>query len=321
MAQFTIALDAEGKKVNIDDAPRRGKYTCINCGAQMMAKKGQMREWHFGHHSITEECNHDSWLHKNIVDLLIARLESARPLIVECPNTSFDLSNNVSFAREKEFEGFFPDILIKNVNEAIFVEIRVTSPCSSEKIASGYKIIEIITSDSRVLDELSSGNIHANAKYYKLEFHNFDDVVKKDETETSRHNTPDILSEESERNISFPPGKKIDMYYGNVLPGKRPVQSKTEIIHCPQREPFNGKHASFFILHSDRTCDVVGRCEFCESDLLVLGINTIADFAMNIGKSYAWRKGLLSMETLTEYEQHIDMPAVIQSFNIVEFKR
>jgi hypothetical protein len=111
------------------------------------------------------------------------------------------------------------------------------------------------------------------------------------------------------------------MYHGNVLPEKRPVQSKTEIIHCPQREPFNGKHANFFILHSDRTCDVVGRCEFCESDLLVLGINTIADFAMNIGKSYAWRKGLLSIEALTEYEQHIDMPAVVQSFNIVEFKR
>jgi hypothetical protein len=65
----------------------------------------------------------------------------------------------------------------------------------------------------------------------------------------------------------------------------------------------------------------VGRCEFCQSNLLVLGINTIADFAMNIGKSYAWRKGLLSIEMLTEYEQHIDMPAVIQSFNIVEFKR
>ena len=321
MAQFTIALDAEGKKINIDDAPRRGKYTCINCGAQMMAKKGQMREWHFGHHSITEECNHDSWLHKNIIDLFVARLESGKPLIVECPNNSLDLSNNVSFAREKEFEGFFPDILIKNINEAVFVEIRVTSPCSSEKIASGYKIIEIITSDSRVLDELSSGNIHAKAEYYKLEFHNFDDVVNKDEAETFLRNTPDILSDESERNISFPSSPKIDMCRDDILSGNRPVQSKTEIIHCPQREPFDGKHASFFILHSDGTCDVVGRCEFCESDLLVLGINTIDDFAMNIGKSYAWRKGLLSKEALTEYEQHIDMPAVIQSFNIVEFKR
>ena len=39
---------------------------------------------------------------------------------------------------------------------------------------------------------------------YKLEFHNFDDVVNKDEAETFRRNTPDILSDESERNISFP---------------------------------------------------------------------------------------------------------------------
>ena len=51
-------------------------------------------------------------------------------------------------------------------------------------------------------------DIHAKAEYYKLEFHNFDGVVNKDEAEILRRNTPDILSEESERNISFPSGKK-----------------------------------------------------------------------------------------------------------------
>ena len=51
----------------------------------------------------------------------------------------------------------------------------------------------------------------------------------------------------------------------------------------------------------------------------MLGINTIPDFVLNIGKSYAWRKGILNKDVLTEYETHIDLPAVIQSFKVTEF--
>lgn len=110
------------------------------------------------------------------------------------------------------------------------------------------------------------------------------------------------------------------MGYGSEL--SREVlkkQFKSENVpFCPQVSAFNGKHASFFVLHNDGTFEVKGNSEFCSTDLLVLGIDTFPDFALNIGKSYAWRKGLLSLEDLTNYEQHIDLEAVIKSFHIVE---
>ena len=31
MALWTIALDKDGKRVNIENAPKGEKYTCINC--------------------------------------------------------------------------------------------------------------------------------------------------------------------------------------------------------------------------------------------------------------------------------------------------
>ena len=49
MAEWTVALDKEGKRINIGDAPGHEKYTCINCGGQMMARKGEEREYHFAH--------------------------------------------------------------------------------------------------------------------------------------------------------------------------------------------------------------------------------------------------------------------------------
>ncbi len=324
MALFTIALDSDGRKINIENAQRRGKYTCINCGESMMAKKGQQREWHFSHHSVTEQCNHDTWLHRNILDLLIARLEQSESIVVDCQSIQVDLTDNLGFEREKKYDELFPDILVKRNDDVLFVEICVTSPCSKEKVASGHKIIELFTSDSRVLDELSNGNIHTHAKYYNLVLHNFEPLNHEELPSDSNINIPDILSDESGRSIGGhsentnhdkPPRNGI-----SLEPEATTSIPQYEVPHCPQKTPFSGNHASFFILHADRSYEIKGNCNFCSSDLLVLGINTIADFAINIGKSYAWRKGLLDKEVLTEYEQHIDMPAVIQSFNIVEFK-
>lgn len=311
MALFTIALDIDGKKINIDDAQPHGKYFCINCGEQMMARKGQQNEWHFSHYSVTAECNFDHWLHNRIIDLFVTRLNRSESFIVEYSTESIDLSDNISFTREKGFNGLVPDVLIQKTNDVIFVEICVTSPCSEEKIAAGYKIIEILTSDPRVLDELNSGNIHANAKYYDLKFHNFGVVLSKDESESAslRPNSPDILSDESERKIGY--SNKSDIYHDGSLP---------EVTAASQGSLHAGFPASFFVLHSDGGYEIKSRCEYGESDLLVLGINTFADFAINIGKSYAWRKGLMTADQLTEYERHIDMPAVIKSFNIVEYK-
>ena len=319
MADFTVALNNEGQKVNIEHAQRRGKYTCINCGEQMMAKKGQQREWHFAHHTVTEHCNHDTWLHKNIIDLLISRLSESEQLIVEHPNANINLSDNVSFLREKAYDGFVPDILVELSSEVVFVEICVTNQCSKEKIASGHKIIEIVTSDSRVLEELNSGNICSKAQYYELKFYNFGVQSNKEVIEKLPRDIPDVLSAESDRKGSSPYGKshKLQQSALQFVPAPR---LQPEYYGYQKEEGFNGRHACFFVLHSDGTYEVKGVCAISQPDILVLGINTVADFAINIGKAYAWRKGLMDIASLTEYEQHIDLTAAIQSFHIVEFK-
>lgn len=307
MALWTVALDKDGKQINIENAPRREKYTCINCGESMMAIKGKERELHFRHHVVTEQCNHDYWLHKNLLSLFIERLGNNDPIVVKGPQEDIDLLNNDSFDKETKFENWVPDILIRKGDDVLFLEICVTSPCSTDKISSGYRIIEIFTTDTRAIEELSSGPILREGKYYKVEFHNFMEFADDNLSEDVHTHVPDIVSDESDRRV------------GSGIRKEDKRQVIPEPTFVPSTRIFNGSHACYFVVHADRTFEVKTYREIIPTDVLVLGINTIPDFALNIGKSYAWRKGILSKEVLTEYETHIDMPAVILSFNVTEF--
>lgn len=267
MAQFTIALDKDGKTINIDNATKHTMYKCINCGEPMIVRKGEVREHHFAHYQDTQQCNHDDWLHKRIIDVLIKRLENSEHLTICTPNGEMDMSDNISFCREMQYETWIPDILIKKTEEVIFIEVCVTHPCSKDKINSGYKIIEIKAEDARAIEELEYETIHSSGKYYKLIFHNF--------------------------------------HTDNFIPAPVSV---------------NGTHANYFILHADGNYEITQHKKFSDTDLLILGINTVANFAINIGKAYAWRKGFIGNYALTNYEIHIDMQAVIQTFNVSEYK-
>lgn len=310
MALWTVALDSEGKRINIEEAVRHQTYSCVNCGEPMRARKGREREHHFSHGSVTQQCDHDGWLHKEIISLLMSRLLGKESLFVDTPDGELDLSDNQSCVREKKYDNWTPDILIERAGEVVFVEVCVTSPCSREKIDSGYKIVEIITSDARAIDELKTGKINTEGQFYKLKFYNFNLQKLDVNPKPLFSQIPDIVSDESERKVGY--GSELSR---EVL--KKQFKSEN-VPFCPQVSAFNGKHASFFVLHNDGTFEVKGNSEFCSTDLLVLGIDTFPDFALNIGKSYAWRKGLLSLEDLTNYEQHIDLEAVIKSFHIVE---
>lgn len=311
MAEFTIAFDSLGNIINIENAKHGEKYTCINCSEQMMAKKGDVREWHFSHHNNTAQCHHDGWLHKEVLSLIISRIEKSNTFKIDTPDGELDLCNNIEYTREKEYEGFTPDILIKTNGDVIFFEVCVTHACSKEKIASGIKIIEIQTSNDKVLEELLDGNIHSHAEYYKLKFYNFDQAEVKAIRE-NQVNIPDIITPETERKI------------GNGRAGMKNGEDGVEMIKGNSFPDFscgnasNARYPSFFILHSDGTYEATGYDASCSTDILVLSINTVPDFALNIGKSYAWRKGLLPKEKLTKYEQHIDIAYVAKSFGIVE---
>ncbi|MBR5198625.1 MAG: hypothetical protein IKW20_02200 [Bacteroidales bacterium] len=312
MALWTVALDSEGQRINIDKAQRGKKYTCINCGEAMMAKRGRERDHHFSHYSFTEQCDHDGWLHKEILSVLMLRLAQDELVLVDTPDGSLDLADNLSYSKEKKYENWVPDVLIKKAAEILFVEVCVTSPCSEDKINSGHKIIEIVTEDARSIDELRTGEIHTKAKYYTLRYYNFESQKRVANPEEKQTNTPDIISIEDERQVSVGGNPSNE--------GKRKLD-EVNIPYCPQLSSFNGKHASFFILHENGLYEVKQSAEFCSSDILVMGINTLPDFALNIGKAYAWKKGLLSVDALTVYEQKIDIPTVVTSFSIVELSK
>ena len=295
MAQFTIALDSAGNKINIMNAPEHEKYTCINCKLPMKARKGDIREWHFSHHNDSPKCNHDSWLHKSLLNALTERLDNSDPMVIESPEGNINLTH-ISYEREHKFENCIPDILIKREKEVLFIEVCVTSPCSKDKIDSGNKIIEIYTCKDEAIEELSSGPINSNAQYYELKFYNFTTKEKEEIFTDAPTDIPDILSDELKVNrIAEQERQKLD--------------SKTvkEEHHC------------YFIVHSDKSYELKDFLVFTTNDLLVLGINTVKDFAINIGKSYAWRKGLIDRCLLSNYEIHIDMQAVIKAFNVTEY--
>ena len=58
-----FALDGDGQRISIEDVPQdisqRGTYTCPLCGAQLIARKGSVREHHFAHAPGERQC--DSW--------------------------------------------------------------------------------------------------------------------------------------------------------------------------------------------------------------------------------------------------------------------
>ena len=320
MAKWTVALNKKGEKVNIGDAERRETYTCINCGERMVPRRGEQNTWHFAHQTITEQCDHDGWLHKEILFLLTSKLERKDTLTVDYDGSHINLTDNILFKREKEYNGIFPDILIQTDDNIYLLEVCVTNRCSKEKIELGYKIIEIFTENAQILDELASGHIHSKGKHYTLAFHNFTESTTACKIQEQPTNIPEIISPESERqsgasNVShqIKPQKTETLSTTNEGTAQKPK-------HIYNFQKNNIKHESFFVLHSDRTFEIKYTNEYDESDLLVLQINTVHDFALNIGKSIAWKKGLIHSDSLTEYERHIDIQAVIIAFNITEIK-
>ena len=79
------------------------------------------------------------------------------------------------------------------------------------------------------------------------------------------------------------------------------------------------KRNCYFVMHRDKTYQVSNNITIRHDDLMVLGVDVTNDFAMNIGKAYACRKGLLSRDKLSEYELHIDIQAIIEYFNLIEY--
>lgn len=195
------ALNPDRKLVYIKDAQRNVKFTCVNCGREMIAKQGKIREWHFAHKTLSENCSHESYLHSlakiKIHDwfcntdnfILSLNTEYRCSQVGEC--IWFD-KENPSYCKsyapykydlkkfydscdiERTYDDFRADLFVydnKYKYSPVFIEICVNHPCSKEKINSGIRIIEIVIKSEEEIESIISSTI--NERDDRIRLYNF----------------------------------------------------------------------------------------------------------------------------------------------------
>ncbi|WP_162508158.1 competence protein CoiA family protein [Alistipes onderdonkii] len=183
------ALNPEGELVWIKDARRNDKFTCVSCGGEMIVKQGKVREWHFAHKTLSENCSHESYLHSlakiKIHDWFYRADQFMLGLNTEfkCSHIDsciwFDIGNPSYCIQEKlhiidlkkyynscdierTYNSFRADLFVYNnqfSKSPIFIEICVNHPCSEEKINSGIRIIEIVIKSEEEIESIISSTI------------------------------------------------------------------------------------------------------------------------------------------------------------------
>lgn len=180
-----FALDASDNIVDIKNVDNNQRYFCPHCHGEMIAKRGDIRQWHFAHK--TDKCSYDKYLH-SIAEIMIMNWFNKKETIIlsmdnfeKCnkydscifydasncegtKRTQFDLKKYYSKCiLEHRYEGFIADLYCEcNTNPAspIFIEIFVTHECSQEKKNSNIRIIELfIQSEEDILDIVNSSNL------------------------------------------------------------------------------------------------------------------------------------------------------------------
>ena len=77
MSTLTLALDATGHLVSALTAPKRAKYTCLECGGSLHVKRGAQRAAHFAHdHEDPAGCTGESVTHLAAKRLLRQQLQT-----------------------------------------------------------------------------------------------------------------------------------------------------------------------------------------------------------------------------------------------------
>lgn len=177
------ALDENSNLVHIKSAQKGERFTCLNCGEEMVAKQGSQRKWHFAHKHLTPNCSYESYLHKLAKHKIKEWFDSSPEINLvipskkvcpkikdchffdsqneyECIEDSFELFNIKTYydtcSVECGCQDFVADLLLSNSTkevEPITLEIFVSHKCSPEKIKSGLRIVEIqITSEDDIVN-------------------------------------------------------------------------------------------------------------------------------------------------------------------------
>lgn len=77
------AVDSEGKSILIEDAKRGLEYSCPDCEAPMVPKKGEIISWHFAHKGVTDGhnsgCSGEGPAHHRVKTFLADALKNMLP--------------------------------------------------------------------------------------------------------------------------------------------------------------------------------------------------------------------------------------------------
>lgn len=187
------ALDQTNNIVDIKNAINYNKYFCPCCKSEMILKCGQIRQWHFAHK--TAKCSYDKYLH-SLAQIMISDWFNNNEhifLTLNCKNQcyqhkkcniynedicSINIQKQYDLKKyydkcflEYKYNNFIADIYCEHKSNPIFIEIYVTHKCSSEKIESGIRIIEIqIKSEEDIAHIISSSMLteNQNVKLYNF---------------------------------------------------------------------------------------------------------------------------------------------------------
>lgn len=191
--KYQYAYDENNNLVSIrsltKETSKQHNFKCLGCKNELRARAiGSVKVTpHFYH---MKECNYETYLHRLGKELIERKFNQNNFTIkykVEksCSTMNCVLRNEQCFnisdtnevnlkeyydtcEKEKVYKTFRPDILLTSVDNPdspIFIEIRVTSSCSEDKLDSGIRIIEIRVKEECQLLKILEGKILEEKEY------------------------------------------------------------------------------------------------------------------------------------------------------------
>lgn len=192
--KYHYALDEHNRLVSIKQAfierDESHTYHCLGCGAGMIPRLGEVRNWHFAHRGDEAHCGTETYLHQLAKRLIREKFEKDSSFWVgyyrdvkcsdlgTCPfakkeecHTSkletFDLKEFYDTCQEEQPVGnYIADLLLSNSSkldrDPVLLEIQVSHKSTPQKRDSGLRIIEIRIKTEEDINTLLSAPIVEN---------------------------------------------------------------------------------------------------------------------------------------------------------------
>lgn len=284
------ALNKFNALVNIVDVDkvRRDKYFCLQCGDELIARKGVKNIHHFSHKSKMG-CNYETYLHKlgKLVFYNTYRdcLKTGKPFYIDFEtkrlcNTCIDIENvnrlcEISSIHgkfdltkvfneiylEKFHNGFIADVLLKSSErqEVIFIEIFVTHSCDQGKVNSGIRIVEINVKDESDLNFLFKNHLHHNIE--NCSFYNFKTEPKENNFISFNKCTEKISFFSIYKNGKARNNNVLIKDLNRELSNENIIYSK--ILNSSQQERMNGRIYQELVIEASRCGIKFKNCFSC----------------------------------------------------------